>query len=88
MYCDAKIFLCDIVSSNGSHRLSIMVLILLFMSKLLADNNAFLSDQIFQTITLFGNSSCDGPSLVLVLARGVHMIRFAVLVIASPLSRA
>lgn len=65
-----------------------MVFILLFMSELLADDDAFLSDQIFQTVTLFGNSGGDGPSLVLVLALRVHVVRFAVLVLASPFSRA
>lgn len=65
-----------------------MVLILLLVSEFLTDDNALLSDQILHAVALFGNGSCNGPSLVLVLALGVHIVGLAVLVVSSSLSRA
>ena len=86
MCCDPWIYPFITISSNRSYGLSVMILILLFMSELLTDNNAFLSNQILHAITLFGNIGGDGPSLVLVLALGVHVVRFAVVVFASSLA--
>lgn len=75
-------------SLDGTYRLSVMILILLFVSELLTDDNAFLSDQILHAVALLGNSGGDGSSLVLVLALVVHVVGLAVLVLAGPLSRA
>ena len=59
-----------------------MVLILLFVSELLSHSDTLFPDQILQTVALFGGSS-DDSGLILVPALRVHVVRFAVLVIAG-----
>jgi hypothetical protein len=59
-----------------------MVLVLFFVSELLTDSDTLIPDQILQTVALF-SSSGDDSGLVLVLALRVHVVRFAVLVLAG-----
>lgn len=59
-----------------------MILILLFMPELLSHSDTLFPDQILQAIALLSSSS-DDSSLVLVSALSVHVVRFAVLVVAS-----
>ena len=88
MYCDPhnptksiKDHLLD------NHRLSVMVLVLFFGSELLTDGDTLFSDQILHAVTLDIGSG-DDSSLVLALVLRVHVLRLAVLVLASLLGAA
>lgn len=64
-----------------------MVLILLLVSEFLTDDNALLSDQILHAVAFLSNGG-DDSGLVLASALRVHVVGFAILVVASLLAGA